>query len=293
MNWRQSLKGKVILGEPLKRHTTFKIGGKADLFIEPYDIDDLKILLKKIKNYKMPFFLLGAGSNILVSDRGVRAAVIHLNSPYFKKLILQKNFLEIGSAVMLKQVIIAAEKFGLSGIEFLAGIPATVGGALMMNAGIPQNYMGDLVEEVRVMDYNGKIKKLNKKNLKFSYRFSNLSGYIILSTRLKLIKKDRREIKKTINKYLEFRRLSQDLSWPSAGCVFKNPEGDSAGKLIDLCGLKGKRIGGACVSLKHANFIVNIKDARAKDVCRLMELVEKKVKDKFKINLKPEIIIWQ
>lgn len=294
MKWWQGLKSKVIFNEPLKNHTTFKIGGKADFFIEPHDITDLKLLVKKIKQHKIPFFLLGAGSNILVHDKGVRGLVIHLGSPFFKKITAQGNFLQIGSAVTLKALVIAAQRYGFSGAEFLAGIPGSVGGALMMNAGIPGENIGDLIKDITVMDYSGKVKKLKRQDIDFGYRSSNLANYIILSTRIELIKRNKKEIKKEIDGYLQYRRLYQDFSLPSAGCIFKNPRGkNSAGSLIDSCGLKGKRAGGAGISLRHANFIINIKDASAQDVDKLINLARKKVREKFNINLKLEITRWK
>jgi len=287
------IKGKIFFKEPLKNHTTFKIGGRAEFFAEPYDIEDLKLLLKRIKQYKMPFYILGAGSNVLVSDKGLKGVVIHLNSPCFKKLSYKGNLFEAGGAVMLRQLVARAQKYGLCGVEFLAGIPGTIGGALVMNAGIPEKNISDLVEEITVMDYNGNIKRLSKKNLKFGYRVSNLSRYIILNTRIRLVGKNKKAIQQCINEYLKKRRLTQDLAWPSAGCVFKNPKRNSAGRLIDCCGLKGKTMGQARISSKHANFIVNIKNARARDVAKLMSLARKKVRDKFGITLEPEIIRWQ
>lgn len=294
MNWWKGLKGRVKLKEPLKNHTAFKIGGPAKYFIEPKDIDDLKLLLGLLKRYKITFFVIGAGSNILINDRGIEGAVLHLNSPYFNRIhFMNEPAVEVGSGLMLNRVILAAKKRGLSGLEFLAGIPGTVGGALVMNAGIPKKNIADLVETVTVMDYNGRIKTLDRNQARFEYRSSNLSRYIILSALMRLFKKERGEIEDEINSYLKYRRLSQDLSHPSAGCVFKNPREYPAGKLIDLCGLKGKRMGGACISEIHANFIINPGNAKAVDVLKLMDYTRKKVEDKFNIDLKPEIKIWQ
>ena len=293
MNWQKSLKGKFRTREFLKEHTTFKIGGPAKIFFEPRDIKDLRLSLSLVKKNRIPILVIGAGSNILVNDDGFKGMVLRLNTPSFKKIVLKHNCLEAGSGVLLSQVVLKAKGLGLSGAEFLSGIPGTVGGALIMNAGIREKNIADLVEDVKVMDYNGNIKILNKNNIKFKYRSSNLSQYIILSARLKLRKKDPRKIKEKIKKYFVYRKLTHDLSKPSAGCVFKNPTGYSAGRLIDLCGLKGKRIGDASISFKHANFIVNIGNARAKDVLKLMSLIRREVKKKFNISLKPEIKIWK
>lgn len=317
MNWWRGLKGKIKIQEPMKKHTTFKIGGPAKLFIEPPDTRSLRLLLNSlnpvrkihtgktkfsngVKRYlptgrksKIPILIIGAGSNILINDKGLKAVVLRLNSPAFKKIFFEHNHLNVGSGVMLNRILRMAQRRGLSGLEFLAGIPGTVGGALVMNAGIPQDNIGDLVEQVSVMDYNGNIKTLKKGEIKFGYRTSSLSKYIILNARLKLVKKDKKEIKDKINRYINYRKLTQDLSRPSAGCIFKNPKGVSAGALIDLCGLKGKRIGDACISPRHANFILNLGEARSDDVLRLIDLIRKKVKKEFNITLKPEIKIWQ
>ncbi|MDD4953971.1 MAG: UDP-N-acetylmuramate dehydrogenase [Candidatus Omnitrophica bacterium] len=293
MNWQRALiKSRVKLNEPLAGKTTFHIGGTAKIFIEPRDAGDLRLLIKLLKKDRMPYRLIGAGSNLLVSDKGVAAAVIRLSAPYFKRIDRKGNSLSAASGLMLSGLIRSAQGFGLSGLEFLAGIPGTLGGALAMNAGAWGASIGELAQEVEVLDASGRFRTLRKKNLKFSYRHSNLAEYIILGATLKLAKGTKARIAEQIKKYLEYRRLNQDNSLPNAGCVFRNPQGNSAGKLIDLCGLKGKSVGGACVSSRHANFILNKGDARAKDVLKLMEMIKNKVKVKFSVVLEPEIKIW-
>lgn len=294
MNWCKNLKGKLKLDEPLKKYTTFKIGGPAKYFIEPKDADDLKTSVNLAKNHKLPLLVIGGGSNLLISDKGINGLVIKLNSPYFKKLFFNNNICMAGAGCLLSQVIKNSGERCLSGLEFLIGIPGTVGGALVMNAGIAQKSIADCVEDVTVMDYNGKVKALNKKEIKFGYRQSSLSKYIILNARLKLIrKKKQKEIEAKIKDYLDERKKKQELRLPSAGCVFKNPSVCSAGRLIDLCGLKGRRIGDACVSVKHANFIVNLGQAKSTDVLSLLELITEEVKNKFNVILEPEIKIWK
>ncbi len=293
MNWWKDLKGKVILKEPLERHTSFKIGGPARFFISPADMDDLRSLIISAKTHKIPVFIIGAGSNILAADKGVKGIALKLHLPFFKKLSQRNNYLEAGSGATLKELMQAALERSLSGLEFLAGIPGTVGGALAMNAGAWGRDIGRLVEKVSVMDYNGRIKVLKKKDIKFWYRRSNLAKYIILGAYIKLVKGDKRQISDNIKRYLINRRNTQGACLPNAGCVFKNPPGESAGRLIDLSGLKGKRIGGAIVSERHANFILNRGNARASDVLRLMSLIKKRVRDRFKIALEPEIKIWR
>jgi UDP-N-acetylmuramate dehydrogenase len=293
MTWWKKLKGRVKLKQPLRNKTTFKIGGPAKFFIEPKDAADLKSLIISAKKYNIPILPIGRGSNILISDKGTEAVVLQLNSPPFKRVINNGNLLEVGSGLTLAQLIQSAKSYSLSGVEFLAGIPGAVGGALSMNAGAWGNNLGDIVENVTVMDYNGNIKILNKKNIRFGYRKSNLAKFIILSTRIRLIKKNKKEINSNIKKYLRFRRNAQDNRLPNAGCIFKNPSGRQAGRLIDLCGLKGRRQGGAFVSWRHANFILNRGDACAADVLKLMNLIKNRVKHKFNVNLKPEIKIWK
>jgi len=293
MNWWKNLKGKVRLKESLKAHTTFRIGGPAKYFVEPKGIDDLRLLLNLVKRYKISTLVIGAGSNILINDKGIDGVVLRLNSPSFKKFSLKNNHLEVGAGCLLSKVVLLTKEYSLSGIEFLTGIPGTVGGALVMNAGVSDKNISDVVENVKVMDYNGNIKTLNKKDIKFGYRTSNLSKYIILSVCIKLIKKNKEEIQNRIKRYSDYRRATQDLSWPSAGCIFKNPTQDAAGRLIDLCGLKGKRRGDACISQRHANFILNQGKARAEDILKLMDLVRIEVKKKFNITLEAEIKIWK
>ena len=293
MNWWKNLKGKVKRQELLKNHTSFRIGGPATLFIEPQDIADLKLLLDLLKRYKISTLLIGAGSNILVSDQGVKGAVLRLSAPYFKSINFKNNYCSVGAGVLLNNLVASAQKRDLAGLEFLVGIPGTVGGALVMNAGAQGKNIQDLIQNVTVMDGRGRIKTLNKKKIKFGYRYSSLSPYIVIGARLKLTPGRRTQIRKKIKEYWDYRKLTQDCTLPSAGCVFQNPPGHCAGKLIDLCGLKGKKLGGACISQKHANFILNLGDAQARDVLRLMDMIRKKVKHKFSITLKPEIKIWQ
>ena len=297
MNWRRDLKGKIRFREPLSKHTTFKIGGAARVYIEPRDCADLKILLKKTKRYKIPLRLIGRGSNILVADRGLKAAVIKLSAPYFRKINSEGEKIRVGAGVELAEIIKFCLQHKLGGLEFLWGIPGTLGGALIMNAGISDKgknlSIGDLVSEVEVMDGCGKIKIFKKEKLKFNYRNSNLANYIVIAASLKLKRQDREKIKAQIKSYARQRCLNQELSYPSAGCIFKNPLHGSAGKLIDLCGLKGTRLGDAEVSPKHANFIINKGKAKAEDVLSLIDYLKRKVKQRFKIDLAPEIEIWK
>lgn len=265
-------------------------------WVEPADIKDLQILLKAALEKNISLRIIGAGSNVLVSSQGLKGIVAKLNSPIFKKISIKNQVVDAGAGASLRELINSTQEKGLAGLQFLVGIPGTVGGALVANAGVNverKSYsIGDLVEEITVMDYNGRLRTLNKKQIRFGYRSSNLSKYIILSARLRLKKGDRQNISQDIQGLMGYRRRTQELSRPSAGCIFKNPMTRSAGSLIDLCGLKGTRKGDACVSSKHANFIVNLGDAQACDVLKLMDLIQKKVREKFGVILEPEIKIW-
>ncbi|MDI6605758.1 MAG: UDP-N-acetylmuramate dehydrogenase [Candidatus Omnitrophota bacterium] len=293
MNWWKRLEGRVRVDEPLSRHTTWRIGGPADFFIEPRDMQDLKLLISVAKGYKIPILVIGAGSNILAGDKRLRRIIISLSSPFFKKITFKGNLAQAGSGLTLARLVSETAKRGLSGAEFLSGIPGTLGGALSMNAGAWGSQISKAVIQASVMDINAKIKILAKERIDFAYRKSNLGKFIILGATLKFSRKDKRKIRQDIQRYRRQRSILEDRSFPSAGSVFKNPPGEYAGRLIDLCGLKGTTSGGACISLKHANFILNRNNAQAADILRLMALIKKEVKNNFKINLQPEIKIWQ
>lgn len=313
MNYCRDLKkivrGRLALDVPLSSHTTFKIGGPAKFWIEPRDIEDLKNVVKFVRRNKIHFFVIGEGSNLLVKDKGFNAIVIRLNSGFFNEIKVNNSYILAGSGVKLSKLIDFARKKSLSGCEFLSGIPGSLGGALAMNAGARVNSIfnnryqsiGDLVKEVGVMDVKGRTKTFKENQLKFGYRSSNLAKYIILSARLKLKPRARTEIERDINDFLRYKKATQDPNWRNAGCVFKNPvaaldkesssELISAGHLIDTCGLKKYRVGGAIVSAKHANFIINDKNAKAKDVINLIKFIQKRVKERFNISLELELKI--
>jgi UDP-N-acetylmuramate dehydrogenase len=302
MNWWKNLKGSIKKQEPLKKHTSFRIGGPARFFVEPEDYDDLRSLIVSLREQRVPFSIIGGGSNLLVSDKGVDRVVVSLRSPAFRKVLFTGEIIDAGAGRWLGELVMAAKKRGLSGLEFLSGIPGTLGGALVMNAGVARKAaygaraatnIGDLVENVTVMSYNGNLKVLAKEEITFGYRKSSLSKYIVLSASLILRKKGIEEISRIMRQYIDCRRQSQDLAVPSAGCVFKNPPGYSAGQLIDSCGLKGTCFGGAYVSGKHANFLLNRGKAKASDILSLMALIKSKVKKKYRITLQPEIKVWQ
>lgn len=291
MSWYSGLRAKILFDEPLSRHTSLRVGPKAGLWIEPYDIDSLRSLLKAARAKKKDYLVIGLGSKLLIKKKKLPLA-IHLGSHNFTKAVVRGNDIIVGAGAPLGRLIKAAYDNGLGGLEFLNGIPASVGGAIMLNAGVswPQRIeIGTFIHQLEVMDKYGRIRIINKKDLEFGYRYSNLRQYIILSARFRLFKKRKENIKVKMRRFRDYRMKTQELGVPSAGCVFKNSEGLSSGSLIDQCGLKGSRIGGAVISNKHANFIINRGKASAKDILALMRMVKREVQKRFKINLKPEI----
>jgi len=284
--------GTVKEYEPLARHTTFKIGGPARYWMEPKDEDALKEALGIARKRKLPFMVLGWGSNVLFTDKGYKGIIIRLAGPAFNKIEVKGTSVTAGAGALLARLISTSCRFGLGGVEGLAGIPGTLGGAIRMNAGNKTDVAG-LVKSVRVMDKNGSIKTIGQKDLAFGYRSSNLGGYIILGATLKLKRSAKKDVAALCAEIMHKKISAQPLNKPSAGCVFKNPTGGnmSAGRLIDECGLKGTRIGGAEVSKKHANFIVTKKGATARDVLRLMAFVKLEVKKMTGVRLCEEVVV--
>lgn len=293
MNWLGGLKAKVLVNEPLTKHTTIKVGPKAELWIEPFDREDLRALIKKARSLKKEYVILGLGSKVLFKKKKV-PLVIHLGSENFKRCALEGNDIIASAGVALPKLLAFAYDNSLGGLEFLNGIPASVGGALMLNAGVGwpvRLEIGTFVHEVEVMDAGGRIKTVSREELKFEYRRSNLKSQVILGARFRLFKKRKKNIRIKMEKFRDYRKATQDLGYPSAGCVFKNCDGQASGRLIDLCGLKGKRIGDARISGRHANFIINLGKADSEDIVSLMKLAQRKVREKFGVTLEPEIQI--
>jgi UDP-N-acetylmuramate dehydrogenase len=283
----------------LKDCTTFKIGGPAKYFFEAKTKEDIIKSIIVAKQLKLPFFVLGNGSNILASDRGYKGLIIRIKN---YELGIKSNKIIAGAGVTLGQAVNIATKNNLSGLEWAIGIPGTIGGAAWGNAGAFKKSMQDIVSNVEVLDIKkSEIVVFKNKDCKFNYRssiFKQKKNLIILSAEIILQKSSRTKIKNKIKEYSNCRSKNQPLNFPSAGSVFKNPclpagrqTKVSAGKLIEDCGLKGKIIGGAKISEKHANFIVNFKNAKASDVKKLIKLAKNKVKNKFSTILKEEIVI--
>jgi len=293
MLWPKSLSKRIKTKVNLAGYTSFKIGGPAEYFFEPKNLKSLQQVLVSARQAGQRVFILGAGSNILVSDAGLDGLVVRLSSKNFRKCSCQGSYIVAGSGLKLNALISFSKKHNLSGLEFLVGIPGSLGGSLLGNAGAWGKSIGELVSQVGVLDYSGKLKLLQGKQLKFAYRKSNLNKYIIVWAKLKLYTVQKKVIVDKINENLLRRKQSQSNNLPNAGCVFKNPTGGSAGRLIDSCGLKGKARGKAVISKLHANFILNTGKAKSGDVLSLMGLMQKKVKERFKINLEPEVKIWK
>ncbi|HBE72881.1 MAG TPA: hypothetical protein DDW31_02080 [candidate division Zixibacteria bacterium] len=283
-----AVRGRCLFDEPLFRHTSFRIGGPADLLVAPADPDDLRTALKALDR-KVPSYIIGNGSNILVSDRGIRGAVIWIGKG-FRQFERRGGLLKLGAGHSLPGLVDQCRALGLSGMEWAAGIPGSLGGALVMNAGAYGGQMADVVESVFGYLPSGKPAELSAPEIKFSYRRARYpSGFVITGCRMKLASGNPAAIRRRMDKWLGKRRANQPLSLPSAGCIFKNPEGDSARRLIGLAGLRGRRVGGAQVSAKHANFIVNYGGARAADVRKLMDQVTKGVRRECGVLLAPEV----
>lgn len=291
-------KGKIIFQEPLKKHTTFKIGGSAGIWFEPKNKADLIKVLRFAKKKKIKTFTIGAGSNLLVKEKGFDGMVISLSSPFFTRINSTGVLLEAGAGAHISKIIQYCLKNSLSGFEFLSGMPGTVGGSISVNVGThsPEDFsemhsIAELLRSIEILDDKDRVKKVSARNIKFSYKKSSLKNVIILSAVFDLEKSNKREINRQIHKYLDYRKKTQDYGHPSAGCIFKNPRGVSAGFLIDACGLKGEKSGKAMVSKRHANFIINLGQAKAKSVLKLIKIAQKEVKNDFGIDLETEIEI--
>ncbi|MBP5153027.1 MAG: UDP-N-acetylmuramate dehydrogenase [Lachnospiraceae bacterium] len=281
---------RVLRDVLLKDHTTFKTGGPAGAFVPVENTEELLVTLDYLKKKEIPFFILGNGSNLLVSDSGYDGAVIKLAGS-FGEVNVTGNVITAGAGALLSKVCLAAEEAGLSGLEFAYGIPGTVGGAMVMNAGAYDGEMSYVVTEVTVLD-GVEVRVLSREDMHFGYRDSIIkhSSMIVLSAKFALQPGDSRDIHDKMADFLQRRKSKQPLEFPSAGSTFKRPVGYFAGKLIEDAGLKGKRIGGACVSEKHSGFIVNTGGATSSDINLLMETVEEEVYQRFGVKLEPEVI---
>ncbi len=281
---------KIRINEPMNRHTTFRIGGPADYFLLPSSSEEVKGILEICKEESLQYFILGNGSNLLVSDEGYRGVIIQLYRNY-GGLTVEGTEIRAGAGVLLSQIAAAARNESLTGFEFAGGIPGTLGGAVVMNAGAYGGELKDVLKEVVVMDREGNIFTVPVEKLAMGYRTSlvKTAGYLVLEVVISLKKGSQEEIRDTMKDLADRRISKQPLEYPSAGSTFKRPEGYFAGKLIMDAGLRGYQVGGAQVSEKHCGFVINKGNATAADVCRLMADVQAKVQEQFGVTLEPEV----
>lgn len=282
--------GSVLLGEPMSAHTSFRIGGPADLLVRPRSIDELKLCLSKVRQGGLPWRVIGNGSNLLVCDSGIEGVVIEI-ADQFSQTCVDGCHINAQSGVLLSVVANQALKAGLTGFEFAGGIPGTLGGAVVMNAGAYGGEMKDVIESVTVLTPEGEVLSLLGEQLQLSYRHSVIpeKGYIVLGVRLRLNPGDPEIIQETTRDLTHKRTSKQPLHLPSAGSTFKRPEGHYAGQLIESSGLKGIRYGDAQVSDKHCGFVVNLGNATCEEVITLIRLVRRVVKNRYGVDLEPEV----
>lgn len=277
---------------PLHPYTWYRIGGPARWFVQPRSEDELREAARRCVENGIPIYVLGLGANLLVSDEGVAGAVFRLSEEHWRRVKFENNVVEVASGADIQKLVLRTVRQGLAGIECLAGIPGTIGGAVRMNAGGKFGDIGARVTRVQVMDSTGAVFDRTRDDLVFEYRGTNIAAPFILGAALELEEDDPDRIMKRTKEIWMFKRNSQPLNTKSCGCIFKNPRGLSAGALIDQAGLKGLRIGGAEVSAKHANFIVAHKGARAEDVHKLIKIIREKVFEKNEIHLESEVKMW-
>ncbi|MBA7597461.1 UDP-N-acetylenolpyruvoylglucosamine reductase [subsurface metagenome] len=285
--------GKIVeTNYPLAKCTWYGLGGQADYFIKPQTVEQLKEVVQRCNKNNIPIYVMGFGSNLLISDKGLRAAVIKLETDQFTQTQFDGEQLTAWAGAELSKLVLTCVQKGLSGIEALTGIPGSVGGAVKMNAGGAFGDIGAAVETVTLMDNQGSVFEKSKPELIFDYRRTNIIAKFILNARLKLAAADPEQSLRTVKEIWIYKKNNQPLNTKNSGCIFKNPRGVSAGALIDRAGLKGLQIGGATVSEKHANFIIAEKGCKSRDVMRLINAIKQRVKEQFGIELELEIEIW-
>ena len=279
----------IFMEEPMKKHTTFRVGGPADVLVQP-DETALAAILALCRQYHVPYSFIGNGSNLLVGDKGIRGVVIEMTDP-MGNIEVDGTKITAQAGAMLSKIANTAASNGLGGMEFAAGIPGSVGGAVVMNAGAYGGEMKDIIEKVYVLDENGAQLELDRDALDLGYRHSCIpeKKYIVTKVVLELVPRDEAEIRSEMKELNEKRAEKQPLQYPSAGSTFKRPEGYFAGKLIMDAGLCGYQVGGAQVSEKHCGFVINKGDATAADICQLMQDVSDKVQAQFGVVLEPEV----
>jgi UDP-N-acetylmuramate dehydrogenase len=294
-----NLRGEMKLQEPMSGHTSYRIGGVADALVTPVDRQDLAALLQEMRDQRLPCLVLGGGTNLLVRDGGFRGVVISLKKMAaigifreYRSLGGSFAVIHVEAGAMLARLLSFSAERGLTGLEFATGIPGTVGGAVCMNAGTAQGEIGDIIDTVTLVAPDGELILRNREEMGFGYRTANIpADHVVSDIKIILRHGDAGQIKARVKQIMAGRKDKQPWGLPSAGSVFKNPQDESAGKLIESAGLKGLAVGGAQVSEKHANFIVNRGNAKATDVLQLMEIIKEKVLEMHQIRLEPEIKI--
>ncbi len=287
---REIVSAEAILeNEPMSKHTTFRIGGNADMFVSP-EIEKVPAIMKLAKEYQVPVTIVGNGSNLLVGDKGIRGLVLSFGKEA-DKVNLDGARMTVAAGTLLSKAAAEAAKNSLTGMEFAAGIPGTMGGAMVMNAGAYGGEMKDIVVSAKVLTPEGEVVELSKDELDLSYRHSCIpeKNYIVLEATLELTPGDETSIREIMADFKNRRVEKQPLEYPSAGSTFKRPEGYFAGKLIQDADLRGYTVGGAQVSEKHCGFVINKGGATAADVLQLIEDVKEKVYDKFQVEMEPEV----
>lgn len=287
---KQLTAGTLLEREPMSKHTSFRIGGPADLFVQPANEEELWNALHLARQEKVPFFIVGNGSNLLVSDEGFRGMILHTGG-MLKDISVEESVIYAQAGALLSTVAKTALEHGLAGMEFAAGIPGTLGGAVCMNAGAYGGEMKDILLDAEVLTQEGERLVLPVEELNLSYRHSVIfeKNYVVLAAHIRLSRGDTAEIKNRMNELAGARRDKQPLEYPSAGSTFKRPEGYFAGKLIQDAGLKGYTVGGAQVSEKHSGFVINRGGATAEEVRFLIRQVQQKVRSQFGVELEPEV----
>ncbi len=287
---KQLTAGTLLERELMSRHTSFRIGGPVDIFVQPSNVDELWNVLHLAREEKVPFFIVGNGSNLLVSDEGFRGMILHTGGN-LRDISVEGDVIYAQAGALLGSVARTAQEYGLTGMEFAAGIPGTLGGAVCMNAGAYGGEMKDILMDVEVLTQDGERLVLPVEELNLSYRHSVIfeKDYVVLAAHIRLSRGDKTQIRDRMNELARARKEKQPLEYPSAGSTFKRPEGYFAGKLIQDAGLKGYTVGGAQVSEKHSGFVINRGNATAEEVLFLIKQVRKKVKQQFGVELEPEV----
>lgn len=282
---------RILFHEPMSKYTTFRVGGVAESIVIVQAEEELVKLITYLNQIEQEYFVLGNGSNLLVGDKGYRGVIVKMGGP-MEEICVEGTRITVKAGALLSKVAAAARTNSLSGMEFAAGIPGSVGGAIVMNAGAYDGEMKQIVESVRVMDRDGQIMTLDNDTMEFGYRTSIIKNrpFIVLEVTLQLTAGDADCIGARMEELAQLRKSKQPLEYPSAGSTFKRPEGNYAGKLIMDAGLRGYRIGGAQVSDKHCGFVINRGNAAAADIREVIEEVQERVKEKFHVTLEPEVI---